>query len=608
MKMKSNLIFVIMLILILPIASFSPPLVQNVRAPGAWNGQDLYHVPMSWCAIFGSPATDGTIGIPNNVFAGGNDFALDDKLWRRHERVTEFIYQTPAGISFRSGINNIGMPGVDFPTIPDPDSYGMLGNVGDIRGEDVNTNGNEFNAAVNSCRQWWDMMASTTGVVNGITAVNVRLFVDGSGNIVNIIGWGGCAENAMGICSLPYSGVSMVVDNFFMYPGLPGRWNNDPLDQLLGHELGHALSLNHRIDSTNALMYPSSQDTDGNGLIDNIMMTSTEINQARLSAPQVPGVETDPPQQIIQGNIVSSLRSDKVQEEKSLSPFEDISAVRVTLDKKLNKIVFGQELFGVISNRTTVPLNYWTLVDLDKNPQTGASKEVLDKLRAPESVFQGGDLIIKAQATGDYSINGSAWKISGNNTIEPLPSNVVKFEIQNMMMAAHYPLGSKLVTAEKVPIYSIVNAIFDNAKLGVKLDTPIRIQTISHDTLKNVTDKLDDTKDERGKTFVLVDSHFAHCFPEGEAAAGKELKVSVQGLLPNSTIHGLLGGTQGVVFRDQLDNTGNKTITFLVPENATKGFHLMTIGVDNTALTADCAVTVNGGNASLPANQQVQSQ
>jgi hypothetical protein len=34
-------------------------------------------------------------------------------------------------------------------------------------------------------------------------------------------------------------------------------------------------------------------------------------------------------------------------------------------------------------------------------------------------------------------------------------------------------------------------------------------------------------------------------------------------------------------------------IEFPIPNNATAGLHLVTIGIDNTALTGDCVVNVN---------------
>ena len=44
--------------------------------------------------------------------------------------------------------------------------------------------------------------------------------------------------------------------------------------------------------------------------------------------------------------------------------------------------------------------------------------------------------------------------------------------------------------------------------------------------------------------------------------------------------------------------TGNVTIDFPIPANTTEGLHLVTIGIDGTALTADCEVLVKPSNVS----------
>ena len=107
------------------------------QGPG---GQDLLHVPLSWCPVIGSPAQ------ANPNLAG--DTNTDAILWRRHERPTDNIYINTVGISFRSSINNAWTI-LDFPQLADPDT--ALATPGDMRGEDVNAFGVEFNALINAC-------------------------------------------------------------------------------------------------------------------------------------------------------------------------------------------------------------------------------------------------------------------------------------------------------------------------------------------------------------------------------------------------------------------------------------------------------------------------
>src|SRR4051812_32206458 len=103
-------------------------LASAAHAAGAGpGGQDLLHVPISWCPVRGSPAEAS----PNL----GGDTETDAILWRRHERPTDNIYINTAGITFRSAINNAWAT-LDFPRLNDPDT--SLAQQGDMRGEDVN--------------------------------------------------------------------------------------------------------------------------------------------------------------------------------------------------------------------------------------------------------------------------------------------------------------------------------------------------------------------------------------------------------------------------------------------------------------------------------------
>ncbi len=91
------------------------PSGRETRAAGAWGGQDLYHVPMSWCIVIGSPAQAS----PNILGLNGTlDTNTDAVIWRRHERPTDNIYLSQAGISLRSAINDTWAPTRRGPRSP----------------------------------------------------------------------------------------------------------------------------------------------------------------------------------------------------------------------------------------------------------------------------------------------------------------------------------------------------------------------------------------------------------------------------------------------------------------------------------------------------------
>jgi hypothetical protein len=100
---------------------------------------------------------------------------------------------------------------------------------------------------------------------------------------------------------------------------------------------------------------------------------------------------TDPDNIIIQGNTVQSIKVDKVKENKTFKPFEDIAVSIVSVDKKQKTVTFGQKLYDTFPENTKQAnqsnAEYWTLVDLDNNKNTGGNKTMLMNINVPVTNF-----------------------------------------------------------------------------------------------------------------------------------------------------------------------------------------------------------------------------
>jgi hypothetical protein len=577
---KSSSILLLLLSLIVSLV-YEVTLIKDANAPGTWYGQDTLRVPIAWCAVRGSPAVENP-NIPNPW--GGSDRTTDEVLWRRHERVTDNIYINPSGISFRSAINDALHTSLDFPTIDDPNlSPGVQGNVS----LQINL-GEEYVRMLHDCESAWvNLSIGGSGVVNGIITVNVRRFVNPLGVETDTTGTGKCTLSS-GICAFPYDGHLAVIDNYFMFPGISsGFANNDPFDQALGHELGHALSLPHRNWDINALMNTNQQHNGPGGTVSNIVIYSDEVIKLRDSALRVPGMEIDPDNKVIKGDIVQSIEMDNIQENKTLDPSEDISSVKVSFDKKQNLIAFTQKLFGFIPERTQPDKQYWTLVDLDNDTNTGANQTLLQEIGVPLNSFAGTDLVILAEPSTN-NVTGSMWTMK-NETISPLSPGMVRFDIQNVSVHLDTAGIQPVTQIQEIPLYSTINAIVDNTDNFVGLDKPLSLQAIVYSN-GSVVDRLDDGIGQERKTLVLKQPLFPQCFVNENATQGKNATVDVSGLTPNSSIHALLGPR--LVANGTTDNSGNSTVGLPIPIDATPGLHLVTIGKDNSALTADCEINV----------------
>ncbi len=209
-------------------------------------------IPVRWCGLNGAPSIDD----PSLL----GETSADDVLRARHENVADNIYSDQANVSFVSAANE-NVPA--FPMLDDTmcdsgcPSVGP-GSEGDIFVDPDTMDFNEFDDLIAACRQAWQALDPT---ITGVTAVQIDRFVDDTGTPIGILGIGG--RPAEGDSSeQAAAGRVAVVDRFYRLdvPGNPSPPNpEDLLDQLLGHELGHAVSLRHG----------DGVDNDGDLIVDN---------------------------------------------------------------------------------------------------------------------------------------------------------------------------------------------------------------------------------------------------------------------------------------------------------------------------------------------------
>ena len=574
----------------------------------------ILSVPVRWCAVEGSPAAE-TPEIFNDPFL--DEPTTDHTLWRRHERATDKIYLPQAEITFRSAVWNIvAANDLSFPVIADPcnpnDDPTCPGSEGDILIPSEGTD--EWNALYNECVNRWDMDLGDQNT--GIVMINVRKIVNSAGDRA-IGGW---ATSAVEDDTGEDSPLSIMIEDYaFRSPGattpdVSGGLNSwdDQVGYLVGHELGHRLTLGHTCDGNNPdqdnlMNWQGLDRTEALGNFE--MLTSIDellnggstdctgatqdvdqIAEARAAAALVDGCTVDGTNDPC--SVLSDASVDRVRDVPVVSL--DMSLVTIAeLENGLTR--FSHRLFNPFSGldiEAFDTLDYFYLIDADNDNTTGGAPANIDV----PTEFQGAELVTRVRVSDSATFAvpiATVWRFE-NGAFSELSHASITARVRGVREHGDEPTPG-LDLGNLSAITSHIISLRLSTALRGDLDTPFRVQAITRGLAEGqrpVIDRLDDSEGEPGVKQWLVHPTFPTCNVEPVTAmAGTAAVVHIDGLLPQRGAHVVFGDR--TVSNGVVDASGTASIAFLVPKDARAGLHLVTVGSDETALTADCVMTVS---------------
>lgn len=588
---------------------FFTALIAVVAGSEAASAADVLSVPIRWCVIADDangngrvdPGEQGAPAFTNPGHVGEVD--TDNVLWRRHERPSDAVFIPEAEMTFRSGIYNIVEDAtLRFPIIPDPDpnptgdAFWLYGDILSSPG----TTSSEWNAAHNACVDAWREQHGVEDI--GIVAINANHYR----------GLGGDSEPGAAVLG----GRRMILrDNAYVLPGSPlfGHYESPPdpaavgdhVDKHFGHEAGHALgNLRHTCSNQN-IMSNRRLDPSGDGLVDNIHLSTSiahvtlpsgdecsggdddtvTVNQVQLmrsgaqAAPgcKISGTNTD-------CTAHSDIRADRIKD--APFPFVDLSTFTASRDGVTR---LAHEPMGPIerkhfSNRDQY-FDYYSFIDQDDNAGSGGDA----KLLGVPIDFAGAELATRVRVgigqEGRFSFTPTVWRFSAGSFSEVADRRIRAFAFPLVAVSSRGQTHlSDQITLE------MPTEVFGAGLVSFRVQAAI-VSVLRETT---VLDLLDEDREKPGRSFRWRSPKFPVCsVTPGTAPRLGAITVQSTGLMPDRPVHLIFGDRH--IANGHAAADGSVSITTAIPAHARDGQHLITVGTDGTALTADCVTNVRGG-------------
>lgn len=581
-----------------PLLRFST-LLALIAPPAAASAQ-VYSVPIRWCVVADDANGNGRFdpgeqGAPAFTDPGNvGEVDTDNVLWRRHERPSDAVFIPEAQVTFRSGIYNIVEDAtLRFPIIPDPEpDPGTPGNAyGDIVADAGFGSSPEWNAAHNACVNAWSEVHGVGDI--GVVVINANHYSTSTG------------DSQPGIAAVGERRM-LLRDNAYLLPGSPLYDASefpvaDHVDKHFGHEIGHALAGLHHTCSVQNLMRGGRTDNNSDGLVDNIHLSTSilqgdvvdpddctnSVNQieairtAAQAAPgcKIAGTNTD-------CTVMSDVRADRIRD--APFPFGDLSLFYATRDGETVRLVhepMGPLVRSDYVGPEGVFLDFYSFIDKDRDAATGGGAEALG-VPVP---FGGAEFATRVRigmGRQGFTFLATAWQFAGGAFAEVTDRRIRGY--------AH-PVRALSETSE-IRLTDKVTIEFPASVFGAGL-SGFRVQAAvvhARDSTTRVLDLLDEDRERPGRTIRWESPTFPVCsVTPGTAPRLGAITVLSTGLLPNRPVHLIFGDRH--VANGHAGADGSVTITTSIPAGVRDGQHLITVGTDGTALTADCIADVKGG-------------
>ena len=497
--------------------------------------------------------SSGALSVVASGLSGPNGIAIDGT--GANAFVTEFVSKKLSRVALATG----AVAAVSTPTY----------------------NYSEFYQLISNCRNAW----GADPTVTGLTAVHIRRFVDAEGNPSSVIGLGGTPTYSSTAGQLA-AGRAMVIDDAFTLPcsqqAMPCLQTiADPPDQLLGHELGHALTLAHGngIDDN----FDGTLDNEGDSLAGPNLMQyqlGTQITEAQSGIVRseallhIPDAVVDPVPQ-----PEANAAADPVGDVPAVDAFVDIDTFGLGVDARRGTTTFFQALAGLFPPNVS-DVEFFLSADLDNNAATGGSSAVLGF----PTTFQGAELAARVEVDvvdGTLTTTFEAFRFRGGSFVSVVDASIrATVETRLIGLVHEPPVAPETVTVDETG--QEVRLTIPNALRGA-MGSDLHLEAIAQ-VPGGGLDRVDAHLTLRRPTFPTCTAAPTAVLP------GAPVEVTAEGLPPDTNVDLFLGRTPVATGTTNL--AGAASVRFEVPAAAATGDRPIVVHASGTAISADCMLTV----------------